>query len=124
MKYDESFEPPAPIAKIAARNVKTGERARDISVLLDTGSDVSLLPKSVLGSLGISPLPNESYRLEGFNGSQTSAEVFYLQVVFLGNRFTGKYCVNDDDIGILGRDVLNEFAILFDGKNLEWKAQE
>ncbi len=123
MKYDGSFEPPAPIAKIAARNVKTGERARDISVLLDTGSDVSLLPKSVLGSLGISPLPNESYRLEGFDGSQISAEVFYLQVVFLGNRFTGKYCVIDDEIGILGRDVLNEFAILFDGKNLEWKAQ-
>ncbi len=124
MKYDESFEPPAPIAKIAARNIETGERARDISVLLDTGSDVSLLPKSMLGSLGISPLPNESYRLQGFDGSQTSAEVFYLQVVFLGNRFTGKYCVIDDEIGILGRDVLNEFSILFDGKNLEWKAQE
>ncbi len=78
----------------------------------------------MLGSLGISPPPNESYRLEGFDGSQTSAEVIYLQVVFLGNRFTGKYCVIDDEIGILGRDVLNEFAILFDGKNLEWKAQE
>ena len=117
-------EPPAPIAKIAARNVETGERARDISVLLDTGSDVSLLPKSVLGFLGISPLPNESYRLEGFDGSQISAEVFYLQVIFLGNRFTGKYCVIDDEIGILGRDVLNELVILFDGKNLEWKAQE
>ncbi len=124
MKYDESLKPPAPIAKIAARNTETGERARDISVLLDTGSDVSLLPKSVLGSLGISPLPNESYRLEGFDGSQISAKVFYLQVVFLGNRFTGKYCVIDDEIGILGRDVLNEFAILFDGKNLEWKAQQ
>jgi hypothetical protein len=47
-----------------------------------------------------------------------------LQVIFLGKRFTGKYCVIDEKIGILGRDVLNQVSILFDGVNLEWKAQD
>jgi hypothetical protein len=123
-KYDESFEPPAPIAKIALRSIVTGERIKDVLMLLDTGSDVSLLPRSLVKSLKIEPLQNESFRLEGFDGSQTSAEVFYLQVIFLGKRFTGKYCVIDEKIGILGRDVLNQVSILFDGVNLEWKAQD
>lgn len=124
IKYDESFEPPAPIAKIVLRNVETGERVKDVSMLLDTGADISLLPQSAIKSLKIEPLQNESFRLEGFDGSQTSAEVFYLQVIFLGKRFTGKYCAIDSEIGILGRDVLNQVSILFDGKNLEWKAQD
>lgn len=121
MKYDEAFEPPAPVAKIVLRNVETGERVGDVFVLLDTGADVSLLPQIALASLGLAPLPNESYRLEGFDGSATTAEVFYLQVVFLGKRFTGKYCLIDDEIGILGRDVLNQVSILFNGLDLTWQ---
>lgn len=41
-------------------------------------------------------------------------------MIFLGKRFTGKYCVVDDEIGILGRDILNQVSILFDGLNLTW----
>jgi len=120
-KYDESFEPPAPTAKIAVRNIETGERIKDVLVLLDTGSDISLLPRSSVKSLKLEPLQDESFRLEGFDGSQTSAEVFYLQVIFSGKRFTGKYCVINDEIGILGRDILNQFSILYNGLNLTWQ---
>lgn len=60
-KYDESFEPPAPIAKIALRQIKTGERVKDISILLDTGADISLLPSSIVKSLKIKPLQNETF---------------------------------------------------------------
>ena len=31
--YDESFDPPAPIAKIVLRNIETGKRVKDIFVL-------------------------------------------------------------------------------------------
>ncbi len=36
--YDQSFDPPAPIAKITLRNVKRGERVKDISVFFGHGS--------------------------------------------------------------------------------------
>ncbi len=120
-KYDESFEPPAPIAKIALRKIETGERIGDVSMLLDTGADISLLPGSIVKNLNIKPLSNETFELEGIYGNQKPVEVFYLQVIFLGMRFTGKYCLIDDEIGILGRDILNRVSILFDGLNLTWR---
>lgn len=120
-KYDESYEPPAPIAKIALREIETSKRLKDVQMLLDTGADISLLPISSVKNLGIIPLQNESYRLEGFDGSHIFSEVYYLQIIFLGKRFTGKFCVIDTEIGILGRDVLNRVSILFDGSNLTWQ---
>jgi len=121
--YDESFNPPAPIAKIALRNVETGERVKDVSVFLDTGADISLLPTSAIGKLQIEP-SGEKVNLLGFDDSQSRSEIYHLQVIFLGKRITGDYCAIDDEIGILGRDVLNEFSVTFDGKNLEWKEQK
>jgi hypothetical protein len=120
-KYDESFEPPAPVAKIVLRKIETGERIKDISMLLDTGADISLLPSSIVENLKIKPLPNETFELRGIYGNQKSVEVFYLQIIFLGKRFTGKYCLIEDEIGILGRDILNQVPILFDGLNLIWR---
>ena len=121
--YDQSFDPPAPIAKIILRNVKTGERVKDVSVFLDTGADISLLPLAVITQLQIKP-SNESVNLLGFDESKSLSELYLLQVIFLGKRLTGEYCAIADEIGILGRDVLNQFSITFDGKNLEWKEQE
>jgi len=120
MKYDDSYNPPAPIAEIVLRNIETGERSAKIKVLLDTGSDISLVPISILESLQIQP-SEESVNLFGFDENKSTAELFDLQIVFLGKRITGNYCGINDTIGILGRDVLNEFCITFDGKNLEWK---
>lgn len=119
-KYDETFEPPAPIARVQLRNTETGKRVKNVPVLLDTGADISLLPNHFVKLLGVQPLLNESFELEGFYGSEKSAKVYYFQVIFLTKRFTGKYCLIEDDIGILGRDILNQLSIIFDGNNLFW----
>ncbi len=47
-----------------------------------------------------------------------------LQIVFQGKRFTGEFCLIDDEIGVLGRDVLNQVSILLDGPNLVWDVIE
>ncbi|CAN5736238.1 hypothetical protein BH20ACI4_BH20ACI4_06400 [soil metagenome] len=122
MKYDDSYDPPAPFAEIVLRNIQTSQRSEKLRVLLDTGADISLLPLSAIRKLKISPT-NETVELFGFNESQTVSEIYHLQVVFLGKRITGNYCAIDDEAGILGRDVLNEFSILFDGLKLNWSNQ-
>ncbi len=93
-------------------------------MLLDTGSDVTLLPQSYCDEIGVEVSETESLELEGFNQTTTVAFYVSLEFIFLNKIFRGKFLVYDQDEGIIGRDVLNKFAILFDGKNLEWKAQD
>jgi hypothetical protein len=73
--------------------------------------------------LQIKPL-GETVSLVGFNESESILEIYALQIIFSGKKLTGDYCAIDGEIGILGRDVLNEFSIIFDGINLEWKEQK
>lgn len=122
-KYDETFDPPAPIAVIALRNVETSERAENISVQLDTGADVSLLPLRAIEKLQIKS-SGETIKLIGFNESENVSDIYALQIIFSGKRLTGDYCAIDGENGILGRDVLNEFSIIFDSINFEWKLQK
>ena len=121
--YNESFDPPAPLAEIILRNIETGERVKTVAVLLDTGADISLLPASAIKQLNIEP-SGEKVKLVGFDETENVANVYALQIIFLGKRLTGDYCAIDDEIGILGRDVLNRFSIIFDGKSLEWKEEK
>lgn len=105
-RYDETFTPPVPIAEIELRNIETGERIRNIPVLLDTGADISLLPLLAIERLQIEPSA-EKVNLIGFDQSRSLSDVFALQIIFLGKRVTGEYCATDSEIGILRRDVLN-----------------
>lgn len=118
-KFDLAYDLPAPIAKIAIKTIESVERLRDVKMLLDTGSDITLLPKSNLLKLGIEP-SDKTYELVGFDGHTIKSEIYHLQVIFLGKRFTGNYCAVDDVVGILGRDILNQITIIFDGPSLEW----
>jgi len=122
MKYDESYDPPAPVAEIILRNPQSGERSAKVKALLDTGADISLLPEAIVTQLKIEASA-DSVNLFGFDESQSVAQLYNLQIIFLNKRVSGNYCVADDQTAILGRDVLNEFSILFDGVNLEWKKQ-
>lgn len=123
MKYSETYTPPAPLAKIKLRNSKSLEIIQDVPMLLDTGSDITLLPKSFCEKIEAEISDTNFLELEGFNKSTTIAYYVYIEFIFLNKLFRGNFLVCEQDEGIIGRDILNEFSILFDGGNLEWKAQ-
>ena len=51
--YNESlFSPPAPVVSATLRNTETGT-ARSVLLLIDSGADVTLLPRSAVEALGI-----------------------------------------------------------------------
>lgn len=123
--YDSSlFTPPAPLARVSLRDLESGASVQDVPLLLDTGADVTLLPRSSVERLGIAVNPTEGYELTGFDGSKSMASSVRLTLVFLERRFKGQFLITEQDWGILGRDVLNHLRLVFDGPRLCWGDQK
>jgi hypothetical protein len=113
------YDPPAPIAQVTLR-AANGATLPDVLLLLDTGADTTLLPRSAVARLGINPDPALQYELVGFNGNRTTTQAVDLDMIFLQKTFRGRYLLIDDDQGILGRDVLASVSLLLNGPRQEW----
>lgn len=124
MKYNENYSPSAPVANVKLLNPETLESIANVPMLLDTGSDITLLPKNYCDEIGVDVSKTESLELEDFNQTICIAYYVRLEFIFLNKIFRGKFLVYDQAEGIIRRDILNEFSILFDGKNLEWNVQK
>jgi predicted aspartyl protease len=120
-KYDNvHFDPPAPSARVILRSPQSGATVSDVPMLIDTGADVTLLPRLAVDRLGLTPLAEQGSELTGFDGSKQLAPTVELDVIFLRRRFQGRFVLIDDECGILGRNVLNHLTLLFDGPRKEW----
>ncbi len=120
--YDAAhFEPPAPLATATATAL--GRAVADVPMLLDTGADVSTVPRGVAEALGVRVEPGV-LRLQAFDGSQTRADVAAPSLQVDRYRFSGQFVVTDADHGILGRNILNALALLLDGPRAEWRIVE
>jgi len=89
-------------------------------MLIDTGTNVTLLPLSVARELGVSGISGKAYELIGFEGSVSSALAVHAEMVFLDCRFRGQFLLIDQLAGIIGRNILNSVSMLFDGPRLHW----
>lgn len=119
--YDAAlFDPPAPVAKVVLRDPLSGRSAADVSRLVDSGADVTLLPRPSLESLGVDAATGEEYELTAFDGTTSISRAVNMHLLFLRRTFRGRFLTTDDDCGILGRDILNHLAILHNGPKLEW----
>ncbi|MGA2063770.1 MAG: aspartyl protease family protein [Thermoguttaceae bacterium] len=88
-------------------------------MLIDSGSDTTLLPKTLAEQLKLQGERQEV--LVGFDGKASVAEVVNAEVVFQGRVFRGEFPLIDDSVGILGRNVLNRFSLTLDGPRLSWR---
>ncbi len=53
-EYDAvAFDPPAPIAMAEVRALLNTSAIADVPLLIDTGADVTLLPRAVVERLGV-----------------------------------------------------------------------
>jgi hypothetical protein len=119
--YDGSrFAPPAPVADVVVRHPDHGSSVSDVPMLIDSGADVTLIPKSAIAALGLAG-GGQRYQLVAFDGTASESEAVQAIVVFLNRRFRGQYLVIDTEIGILGRDVLNHLRLSLDGPLLTWE---
>lgn len=63
------FHPPAPVARVVLRDPSSGRSAADVPMLMDSGADVTLLPRLSLERLGVDAATGEEYELTAFDGT-------------------------------------------------------
>jgi hypothetical protein len=120
--YDSAaFHPPAPLALVTVRSTVTGADVSNVPMLLDSGADVSLLPREAVADLIATVEALPQFELEAFDGTKSLAAAAELELLFLGKSFRGQFLVVDGRHGILGRNVLNAVSLLFDGPALLWR---
>jgi hypothetical protein len=114
------FSPPAPIAHVKLRRTGTSVTVDQVPMLLDSGADVTLVPKAHVETIGASVAVGTSYELVGFDGTKSIAPAAEFDLLFQNRAFAGRFLLIDQPWGILGRDVLNHVAILLDGPKKSW----
>ena len=124
-EYDaENYNPPAPVAYVILRNPATGAVLSNVPMLIDTGSDTTLLPSDVVKKLGIVAEEDTGFEVQVFDGDTKFLRVVKLDLLVLDKTFRGEYLLIDRSIGILGRNILNNVRILLDGPRGKWDEQK
>jgi len=124
LSYDEAiFSPPAPVARVTLRDAVGGTNITDVPMLIDTGADVTLLPRAPVERLGVQAHSVKEYELIGFDGTRSFGSAVVLEMVLLARVFRGRYLLIDGDHGVLGRNVINHLVLLLDGPMRRWAEQ-
>jgi predicted aspartyl protease len=123
-QYDgDHFDPPAPVADGGVRAAASGGVSTQTVMLMDTGADCTLLPRSLASEIGLSVEQDRKYQLAGYDGTTREVSTTVAEVIFCRKVFRGRYALTDDRTGILGRDVLNHLRLLLDGPATSWSQE-
>ncbi|MGL6072790.1 MAG: aspartyl protease family protein [Fimbriiglobus sp.] len=118
---DQLYQPPAPIAELTLRTLDgRNVTLAGVSAVLDTGADITLLPRWAIEHLGVISQSDASVELAWIDGTTRFAESVEMEVSFQGGRFQGRYALVDQPHGIIGRNLLNHFRLVFDGPAKTW----
>jgi len=90
---------------------------------MDTGAYITVIPERLVISLGISPKGRVWTR--GYDGTYAQRPVYYIRLTLEGLVFPTVRCIAADRSDVLlGRNVLNRFLIILDGKNLTFEVTD
>jgi len=91
--------------------------------LVDSGSDVSGIPARLLKRLGI--IYEISAQVQDYYGNWQKRQLSYVRIVLCGVETAPIMVVRleESSMGILGRDVLNQFVVTLDGPDLVCKIE-
>jgi hypothetical protein len=121
--YDgERYSPAAAVATVSVRNPDSGATINEVSMLLDSGADISALPKGAVGKLALA-FTDSAYEVMAYDNTVRTCRTVRAEVVFMRGRFKGKFVVLEQDVGVLGRNILNHLVVTLDGPRLEWDAR-
>lgn len=119
-QYDINYQGPAmPVIKVTIENPITGERASDKEAIVDSGGDDVMIPETILTSV-LSVIPLSFRNVGDFEGVRKRKRTYEVNISFgIFNFRRIEVIGSDGDEIIIGRLILNTFATLLDGRNLQ-----
>jgi hypothetical protein len=115
--YNSQLNPAAPFVLVVLRNPADGTELRDVPAQIDIGADRTVLPESMVQSLGLAQIGN--LWIAGLGGAASSLPVFAVLLGVHDLPVTAVKVISADEPWVLlGRDVLNSHRLLLDGPQL------
>jgi predicted aspartyl protease len=109
---------PGPYVDVRITN---GDVVRDIKGILDTGSDVTVLPAPTVEALKLQEITDDVDLYDGSGGVTQGASMYTADIEFEGYRFEGiTVATTNYAVALIGRDILNDFVATFDGPELQF----
>lgn len=120
--YDsQSHDPPAPVLSITARLPGDSRRQISTDALVDTGSDITCLPAAIISALGAVPARKKLVRMA--NGKRIGPFNTYVLDFEVADTTEPVEVLGLGDEPLLGRNLINAFALYLDGPAQELKIQ-
>ncbi|HRJ40809.1 MAG: hypothetical protein KJZ86_08345 [Caldilineaceae bacterium] len=113
--YDSAYDPAAPVIPIGLANPDDDRPPLRTQALIDSGSDATLIPLTILQRIGTYSGEQVSFR--GVTGSRMITDMYRVLIYMPIGISYGIRAIatrGTDEI-ILGRDVLNQWRIVLDG---------
>lgn len=118
-RYNADVTPPAAYVQVQVTNPTTGA-SRRLPAKLDTGASLSVIPDAVVEALSLPP--RSEARFYAFDGSSSVRHIFHIDLEVEEQHMSLLEVTSSSrqDM-LLGRDVLNQFIITFNGKDLTFE---
>lgn len=121
--YDMSFRPPAPVVEISLSQPSSQDATQVVSVrgLIDSGADITVVPQWVINQLKLYPV--DEVLVAGYIGEATQAWLYSVAVAIaeFGSRIIRVVGSPNSPTILIGRDVINEWTLLLDGRQQVFK---
>ena len=120
--YDAArFDPPAPLALVTVLSEPPGVVIHDVPMLLDTLPGRVPAPPLTRRVAGVAR--RKAVRAGSLRRDKEHRAGRHAELRLLGKSFRGQFLLIDSWHGVLGRNVLNNLSLLFDGPSRKWTEQ-
>jgi len=114
-EYDLQIDPPAAYLSLQLIHPENG-RIVTFRAKIDTGASMSVLPRTAVVDLGLTP--SGDIFVSGFDRQVTQLPLYTVTFQIEGYIFPSReVTVSPRQDVLLGRDLLNHFILTLDGKN-------
>ena len=114
-RYNEQVTPPAPFVRVSVAATVGRDLGVEVPAQVDTAADFTVIPLLVVESLGLEPLGEVPILGVGGHLAMIASYLVQIRIHDLPATKIEALASPDEPYVLLGRDVLNNHRITFDG---------